>query len=538
MKKDTFLKGALILALGSLASRALGGIYRFILPWIMGGGAVGAEGMGLFNMAYPIYQITLSLSSVGVPLAVSKLVSEKVSQGDGRGALRIFRISLIILAAAGLLLSVLLALGGPLYAQAVIRVPSAALTITALAPAVLFVSLMSAYRGFFQGLQNMTPHAVSQVIEQVVRIATMFFLAAMLIGRGIEFAAAGATFGAVTGAVAGLVFLIYTFARHRASLGELSRLHPDGELESSRDIVVKIAGLAVPISLAAIVLPVMNMVDATLVPLRLQAAGYSTQQATVLYGDLSGYAVPFINLPAVFTSALAVSLVPAIAEAAALRSQGALLARTRAALRITFILTLPAMVGLYLLARQIPDMLWGRPEAGGPLAFMAAVALFLPVQQVSSGVLQGLGRPSIPMRNLLVGAILKLLLTWYLVAVPAWGVNGAALGTVLGFLIASSLNLTAVTSFLGPVVEVGDMVVKPVLAVAVMGVLVKASYGWVLTAVGSNSWATAVAIAIGALAYGIAILAIGGIKRRDLELLPRVGSRVSRLLARFGLLRD
>lgn len=537
MKKQTFLEGALILALGSLTSRVLGAVYRFILPWIMGGGEAGAEGMGLFQMAYPIYQIALALSSVGVPLAVSKLISEKVALGDGRGALKVFRTAFIFLGAIGFFLSVVMFWGAGFYAERVIQVPQAALTIAAMAPAVFFVSIMSAYRGFFQGLQNMTPHAVSQVVEQVIRIATMFILAAFLLGRGLEFAAAGANFGAVTGAVAGLLYLGWTFFRRRKVLHELEATRGPSRYESSSRVIGRIVELAVPISLAAIVMPLMNQVDAALVPIRLQAAGYSVQEATVLYGDLSAYAGVFINLPAVLTGALAVSLVPSVSEALALRDRASIVFRSRAALRLTFIIALPAMVGLYLLARQLPDMFWGRPQAGGPLAFLSAVALFFPVQQVSSGVLQGLGLPAIPMRNLFVGAALKLGVTWYLTALPLWGAKGAALGTVVGFLVASSLNLASLQQRVGSVFELGDTIMKPVISVVVMGLTVKGAYAWAFSSLGSVRWATSITVLVGVLVYSLTILVVGGIKKRDFEMIPRYGPRLAALLERTGLLK-
>src|SRR5579875_3788342 len=201
MRRASFLRGALILVAGSLASRGLGAVYRFILPSLMGGGEQAAYGMGLFGMAYPIYTGILDLSAVGVPLAISKRVAENVARGQHGAATRVFRVAFGILAVVGLVFSGLLALVAKPYARYVTLDPNAAISILAIAPAIFFASLEIGYRGFFQGMQHMAPQSVSQVVEQLVRILTMFALAVLLLPHGIEYAAAGASFGAVTGAV-------------------------------------------------------------------------------------------------------------------------------------------------------------------------------------------------------------------------------------------------------------------------------------------------------------------------------------------------
>lgn len=531
-----FVKGAIILAIGSLVSRSLGAVYRIILPILMGGGEQGAQGMALFSMAYPVYTIILSLSAVGIPLAISKMVSESLAHGNELEAYQIFKTSLKLLAVLGIVLSLGMFLGAEFLATRVYEDPLALYSIAALAPAVFFVSLMSAYRGYFQGMQDMTPHAVSQIVEQIVRIATMFILAVLLIPYGIEYAAAGATFGAVTGALVGLIYLIYVYMKKRNTLKPKNQVQV-GSVPSTPAIAKEIARLAIPISLAGMILPLMNFLDTIIVPSRLQHGGFTLEEARTLFGYLSSYAFPFINVPAILTTALAVSLVPAISESSALRDYEAVRNRTRTALRLVLVLVLPAMMGLFLLAEPIVVLLFKAPEAGPILQILATATLFLGFQQISSATLQGLGKPLIPMTNLLAGAFVKTVITYTFTVDPVWNVKAAAWGTVLGFMVAAILNLYRVERIIGKVLDVKSMVLKPAISVAVMSFAVVGSYVY-LEAWRGASAATIGAIGVGTLVYGVVLLVVGGITERDLMTIPRIGAKMVKILKNLRLLRS
>ena len=202
-KKDSFLKGAFILAAAGLVVKVLGAVYRIPLARL-----IKDEGMGLYQMAYPIYLILLSISTAGIPTAISKMVSEDVAIGRFKNAHRIFKVSMIVLTIIGLGLTVLLGFGANWLAVKIYKNPKAFYSILSISPAIFFVSIMSCFRGFFQGLQDMTPSAVSQIVEQIGRVIAVFILAYMLLPYGVEYAAAGAAFGPVAGSVMGLIVLI------------------------------------------------------------------------------------------------------------------------------------------------------------------------------------------------------------------------------------------------------------------------------------------------------------------------------------------
>jgi stage V sporulation protein B len=301
-KKGSFLKGAVILSVAGAISKVLGAIYRIPLARLLGG-----EGMGLYQMAYPIYTTILSLATAGVPVAISVLVSRKETQGFTGDSKKIFRVSLIILSLLGIILTLLVMQSAHFLAEKVLHQPRAYYPIMAVAPAIFFSGLMSVFRGYFQGHQWMIPTAVSQVVEQLFRVTAVLILAVLLFPRGLQYAAAGATSGAAVGGIAGLLVLgvYYIYFRNRSSSNSI--LHYSGT--TSGELAREFVRLAVPVSFGAVVFPLVQVLDAIIVPGRLMAINYSTSQATALYGQLSGMAAVLISLPTIFTISISTSMV-------------------------------------------------------------------------------------------------------------------------------------------------------------------------------------------------------------------------------------
>lgn len=535
MRRDSFLRGAFILLIGSLVSRLLGAVYRFVLPWLMGGGDEGAYGMALFGMPYSIYSIALVLSTMGIPLAISKLVSEASARGSGRQVRQVFFIALFLLAAMGAIVSVGLYYLSPYLAENIWRNPDAYYSMVALAPAVFFVSLMSAFRGLFQGLQTMTPHAASQIIEQIFRVLTMFVLVSLLVPFGLQYAAAGATFGATVGAIVGVVYLFIVYLRHRRQLWPGADQGTPVSAAATGAMIREILIFAVPISISGIIMPLMRFVDAAVVPSRLIATGYSVVRATTEYGYLESYSMPLVNVPAIFTTAMAISLVPSISSSLARGDHDDIRSKVVASLRLSAMIGIPSAVGLFVFAREIPALFWAAPEAGPVLAAVSGVAVFLTLQQVTSAALQGLGYPILPMRNLMVGAVVKLVLTWLLTAVPILGAAGAGLASVVGFLLASAMNLLSLMNRIGRF-SITSFLWRPAAAAAVMGGLVRVSLGVLQARVGFSIGVLA-SILFGVLIYGVIILILGGLQAADLRMIPRVGEKLADRLSGLGLLR-
>ncbi|WP_418791336.1 putative polysaccharide biosynthesis protein [Phosphitispora sp. TUW77] len=505
MKTHSFLKGAAILALAGLVSKVLGALYR--IPFFR---VVGAEGMGLYQMAYPIYTMLLAISSAGIPVAVSKIISENAARRNFGGIRRSFAVSLIFVALLSGFQSIMLYKSAVFLAVNVFHVPAAVYSIRAIAPAVFFVGMMSVFRGYFQGFQEMTPTALSQVLEQFIRVATVLVGAYIFLSAGIEYASAAATFGAVTGGAGGLLFLIGLYF-----IRPYFKITSSGYIGSSRQyfqsilfIIYRLCMLALPISLGALVLPLMQTLDAVTVPGRLQLAGYSISRSSQLYGQLTGVAITLINLPTVFTVSLASSLVPAISRGLERRSFDDVKRQIKTSMEITMLVCIPAVAGLIVLASPISNFLFRCPEAGLPLAVLAPAALFLGLHQTTTGILQGMGKTFVPVINLALGVFVKLIINYTLVPLPQIGIVGAAVGTTAGFLLSSYMNYLHIRSYLGGVLDYRKILLKPVFAATIMAVGTYFAYSQSTVILGSD-WATVAAVFIGIIVYFTALSFLG-----------------------------
>lgn len=527
IKSHSLLRGALILSAAGLISKVLGALYRIPFSHM-----VGQEGIGLYQMAYPIYTMLLAISTAGIPVAISKMIAECIARGDYQAPKKILSVSLVFLALFGALCSAMLLLSARFIADWILRDPRAYYPLSAIAPAILLVSIMAVFRGYFQGLQRMGPTAASQIIEQVFRVTTVLAGAYFFLPMGATYTSAIATFGAATGAFAGVVLLWLIYINDRNGYNKKKNTRTI----STGSVIARLVTLAFPISLAGLVMPLMQTIDAVIVPMRLQSMGVSVAKATGLYGQLTGMAGTLVNLPTIVTLALATSLVPAVSRAMAAKNYYQLHKQTGGAVRISIMICLPAATGLALLADPLSSLLFACPEAASPLQYLAPGALFLGLHQATSGILQGLGKTFIPVRNLLIGAIFKLAANYYLTAIPLLGIKGAALGTVIGFMVASWLNFRSVVKCIGWNLEVRDHLLKPVLAATIMGMAVIFCQSY-LAAYVSLSKVLGISVLGGFLVYGFVLLVTGGIKRNDLSLIPWFGTNLASLLTRLGLLR-
>mgnify|MGYP000932884362 CR=1 FL=1 len=507
MKPESFLRGAVVLTVAGIVVKLLGAVYRIPFTRI-----VGSEGIGLYQMAYPVYTALLALSTAGIPVALSFLVAEKSAAGDRQGARQVFAVSLIFLVFLGGFLALGLYLLSPYLAERVLGDSRAYYSLLAVSPAIFVISVAAAFRGYFQGWRMMWPTAISEVVEQTVRVGTVLLAAQALMPRGVEFAAAGAASGAFTGGCAGLAFLILVFLwfkRQRRPVGGLRRERPlrfDGQ--ATRHLK-RLVAYAFPISAGSLVLPLTQVIDTVIIPNRLQAAGYSIQSATSQFGQLSGMAGTVVYLPAALTVSIAMALVPHLASAVSRNDRSEVNRRVSTALRVTFILCLPAAAGLMLLAAPIMELLFDDAGAGAVTAWLAPAALFTGLQQTTAGALQGIGNTWLPVVNLLVGCLVKIFCNYYLTVIPGFGIKGAALGSALGFLLVFLLNLFCLTRLTDYRPRISRLI-RPLLAVTMMVIVIPAVCG-ALAPLG-NLPATGLTILCGAFCYFAVLLATGEIR--------------------------
>jgi stage V sporulation protein B len=494
---------SLILLSGALLSKIIG-----FLAWIPLARLMGTEGVGLYQRAYPIYGLMLVVSASGMPVAISKLVAERMATGDASGAKQVFRVAFGILVFSGLLLTLVIYSTGKFLAVRVLGDPRLYYSLLALAPALTLVCAMAAFRGYFQGLQKMLPTALSQVSEQIVRVVTMLFLAYLLFPYGVEYAAAGATFGAVTGAVIGLILLIALY-RKKENLEKTSPAILPSQV-TTRNTLSALWAIALPVTLGALVMPVTETINAVLVPARLQFAGFTVPQATSYYGQLVGMGMSLVSLPTIATVAIGTTLVPFFSgEQAASKYSDTIGGYARETIRLAILIGLPSSLVLFMLPGQITRMLFNAPEAGAPLAVLAISSLFLCLQNTTTGILQGMGKPQIPVRGLVYGGLANIFLNYYLTSFSTLGIKGAAFGMVTGFALAAWINLREIVLQIGFSLNWINMIVKPVLAVTFMAISIRTTYQLLSFYLHNDSLATVSAITGGLIFYLVALYASG-----------------------------
>lgn len=527
---NKFLKGTLILTVSSIVVKVIGSLNWIILSRVLGG-----EGIGIYQMGFPIYLMAITLSSAGIPVAISIITAEKLAQKDFLGAKRVFNVSLRLLFVTGLVFASALFFGAHwLIDNHWIRDSRAYYSIIALAPAVFFVTFLASFRGYLQGWQIMTPTAASEIVEQLMRVVTMIVFANMFMPHGLAYAAGGASMGAGVGAFCALLVLMWFYGRLKQKLkADLQQQNPLATRESARAIISRLLRLALPVSMSSLMLPVVANLDLLIVPQRLEAAGFHISQATEFFGYLTGMAVPLINLATIFTAAMTISLVPAISESRALNDVFGIRAKTRTAFRVALIITCPCFVGMYFLAEKIAALIYNAPGAADAIQTMSVGILLLGLHQISTGILQGLGRTSIPVINMILAAAVKVFLSWTLTAIPTLGIKGAAMATVVDFGLAAVLNMIFIYKYTGFALSFSG-VFKPAVSAAAMGAAV---YGVITLAVSWGAWAILAAIAVAVPVYGGVLLAVGGMGKDDLESLPFIGHRLLAAGQKLGYFR-
>ncbi|MCR5482286.1 MAG: polysaccharide biosynthesis protein [Clostridia bacterium] len=543
MAKKTFMQGAVILGVAGIIIKLLGACFRIPLA-----NMIGDEGMGYYQTAYPIYVLFLTLATAGIPIAISRMVSERVAVDNYYGANKVFRVSFFLMFCIGIvsasicffgaegLVSIATKSSDVVSGESLNRL-NAQYAMKAIAPALFFVPIMAAYRGYFQGMQNMKPTAVSQVSEQLFRVGTGLALAYFLLDYGRAYAAAGASFGATAGSVAGLVTVagIY-FLRKNSFRSDIERTK-NHEEESGRRILAKIALIAVPITIGAAIMPIMNFIDVAIVMRRLQAVGYTYEAANGLYGQLTGMAGPLINFPQVLTQAVAMSLVPAVAAAFKQKDTEFLHQNVKLGLRTSIIVGLPCALGLMTLSLPIMKLLYplqpDSAQSAAPCLFvMAFGVIFLSTVQTLTGVLQGVGKQLIPVRNLAIGALFKIVITYTLTGVYSINVKGAAAGTVVAYMVAATLNTMAVTKYTGAKFDLGLTYLRPALSAVVMAGATYGAYRLAALFLG-NAVSTLLAICVAVVVYAFMLFITKSVTLDELAQMPK-GTKLVKIIRKFA----
>ena len=512
-RRQSFLSGAAVLAGAVAVTKVLGALYKIPL-----GNLLDSRGMAHFYAAYNVYNLLLMLSTAGLPLAASRLVARSCALGQGRQARRVFHTALLLLGVTGLVFSAVMFLF-PETIAGLLHDSAAAGVIRVLSPSVLCVCLTSAIRGYTQGMGNMTPTAVSQIIESACKLVIGLGLCALLLQRGSspETGAAGAIAGVTCGSVLGLLFLLWTL-RHYG--GRTGGDVPEGWGDTARQLL----RIGIPITLAGGGMSLMTLLDQALVLGTLQSTlRLSADAATELYGQYT-FGMTLFVLPPSFIYPLSVSLIPAITQSRARRDENAATRLTASALRITALLAFPMGAGLTVLAGPILRLLYPAvPETAEADAYHLTVlgiaSIFVCLMVATNGILQAHGRERVPIWTLLCGGALKIVTNYLMVGNPDMGIRGAPVGTLYSYALIVVLNMIAVYRCLNGQVDFFRCLWRPALCAAVMALGARSAFS-LLSGHVSQNLATVTAIALAVLVYAVLALALGAVTSDDLKHFP------------------
>lgn len=494
MKKQSLIKGSLILGIAGILTRFLGLFFRW--PLIM---LIGDEGVGYYQMSYPLYMFFIAIAS-GLPVAMSKMISERNALNDIDGSFQVMKESSILMLTIGTGTTLVLFF----FAKPIISFlkwdPKAYYSLIGISFAPFVISFTTIFRGFFQGLQNMTPSAISQIIEQIGRVVFGVGLAIFLLPKGIEFSAGGAAFGATAGAVLGGSYLYSKYKKVKKSFA-VKRIKTNPEVLNS------ILKIAIPISLGTTVGSVMNLIDSILVPQKLLQAGLNNTQATILYAQLTGKAAVITNIPLTLSMAICTSLIPIIAENYILNKKAELKDKIDAAMKMTAVIALPCTLGLFFLAGPVMRLIFpGRSEGIDILKYLSLSIPFIIATQTTTSILQGTGNYIKPVINLFIGCIIKVILTSMLVSIPDLNIYGAVIASIGAYITASILNLITLRITLKVKLDFYDILIKPCFAATFMMFPVLLGYNFIYRYTGSNELSCLISIFLGMIVYIILVI--------------------------------
>ena len=523
-KKQNFLHGAALLAGAAAIVKVLGALYKIPLNAI-----IGAQGFSYFYTAYEIYSVLLLISTAGLPVAVSRLISQANSLGHYNQVRQVYRTARNIFLVLGLISSLLMTLFCRQLAN-FMEQPDAWFAIGCLGPCALLVCLLSAYRGFFQGQGNMIPTSVSEVLEAffklVIGVATAIVL--LKVTRDVSFAAGGAILGVTCSCLISAFYLSSKF--HKAySVLPVTREKPRPTASTAKALL----SIAVPITIGSAGLQLLSVLEAKLYMGQLLALGNPQEQADTMKG-IYNMTQTIFNMPCAFIPAITMSIIPAITSHITLMNDKAVCATEESAARITGLISMPCAVGLFILGEPVTALIGGYEGeklvlAGQLMALMGVGVCFYSLVQLTNAVMQAHGHASIPVVNMLLAGVMRLIIVYLLTGNPSIQLLGAPIGAALCYLCIGILNLIAMRKVIPQKPAITKNLLRPLIPSVVMGIAALAVWLGLKQATDSRLFLCAIPVMVGVAIYAFLAIKLKAITKEDCLLLPK-GDKIAKIL--------
>lgn len=456
--RKSFVSAAIILIVAGFVARIFGFVYRIYLSNL-----IGAEGMGLFQLVVPVYTAVVLTITAGISISVSKMVAEQQARNNSINPGRITKCALALVLAAGTMVSLFIFLNIDLISATILGDNRTYDALLLLVPCIPAVVVAAALKGYFYGMQQVMPTAFSQIAEQVVKIGFILLLAQGVSGKGVEYACAVATLSAALGEIANLVVLaaVYIYKRRRSVIATLT-----GRRMRKRSIIVELVKSAVPVSANRLVISILSAAEYIMIPAMLVSGGLEHKTSMEVFGRLAGMALPLIMFPSLVTNSLATTLVPAISESISLKNSKAVNYRISKSIQVTFILGMIFTALFISYPNEIGGLVYRREKIGSFLYMLSFSCVFIYLQQTLTGVLNGLGKQGILLRNTVIGSVLRIGAIYLLI--PSYGIQSYILCLTASFIVTSCLNLLAINKITGLLFNLREWLLKPGMIAAVM----------------------------------------------------------------------
>lgn len=546
-KRDDYLVQGSILAAATVITKVIGVVYRIPLTNILGD-----EGNGFYGYAYQVYAIALMLSSLSLPTAVSKLVSERMAAKQRKNAFRVFLCSLVFSITVGLIISLAIFFGAGAISGQFMKSPLSVYALKVLAPGLFIVAVMAVLRGYFQGLNTMIPTAISQIIEQLVNAVVSIVGASVLFGMGrrageksgeellgAAYGAAGGTLGTVVGAVAGLIFLIFVFSLYSRVIKRQMARDYSVKQESYRHILKVLVFTAVPVIFSTAIYNINQILDLTIFNHVMDAQGFAEKEYMALQGIYTGKYDTLINVPMSIPYALSASIVPSLTVAVTAGAARKVSQKIDQTLRLTMLIAIPSCVGFIALASPLMVLLYNdSSKTPARLLMLGAVVIVLyGWATITNSVLHGLNHMSDPAKHAGISLVVHLVALVIMLAVFKLNVYALVGSNIVFAVCMCILNQTKIHKICGFKVDWMNTIGKPLAAAAVMGVVTYAVHFMLDHLIGGRVIPTVAAILVAVVVYFVVILKTGTVSPDDILALP-MGGRLLSFVRKTGLLKE
>lgn len=503
LKRHSFVYSTIILVIANFCVRFLGFVYKILLSRFLG-----SEGIGLYHLIFHTFLIVITITSSGIPVAVSKIVAQKKSLSDYKGCIKTLFISGALGIVLSLLLSILLIRNINYITENLLKNNKLHEGILALLPAIPIVTLSSVLRSYYYGFKTVEPAAMAQIFEQILRIIFVIGLLNYLKPISLNYSIIIATLGIFIGEFGGLLLLISSFQKYNDS----KNFTIPPQQSHGISILGKIIAISFPITIARLISVIMQSVNMFIVPQRLQVAGYNLNQSVSTFGEVVGMTLPLLFLPFIVTSALVVNIIPNISEEKIHKKWTNINMKSILAIRIAILIAIPIGFLFYFFSKPICMFLYDKPSVGIYLKYLSFTVIFLSLHHIISGILHGMGKQIITTINYIIGTSIHLLCVYFLTANPRLGIKGFNIGFLFSTFIMFLLNYISLKKYISIKLNVFKHIIKPTLASLIMIISMKLLYKLLLSLLVPLKLTIVVTILLGGVFYCILILITGSIK--------------------------